>query len=58
MLQIIGGLVYIVTLEGQLVLATLAFTLIVAATISISLTFDAFYVFRYVKGHKTFRWAA
>lgn len=104
--QLLGGLMFIATLEGQLVLTTLIFTLVVAgqihrktpfsrliglchlpwlallpwllyrlqaaehplplqvwgyyvaATISISLVFDAFDVYRYAKGQKTFSWAS
>lgn len=104
--QFIGGLVFITALEGQLILATLVFTLIVAgqihkrmrfsrligvchipwlallpwlvyrlltvdysiqlrlwgyyvaATIAVSLIFDAIDIYRYTKGQKTFAWAS
>jgi len=104
--QLIGGLVFITTLEGQVVLATLILALVVAgqihrkmpfsrliglchipwvallpwliyrlqivehavafqiwgyyvaATISISLMFDALDVYRYAKGQRTFSWAS
>ena len=104
--QLIGGLLFITTPVGQLVLATVILTLViagqihrktpfsrliglchipwlallpwlvyrlqtvefpvhlqiwgyyVAATISISLMFDAFDVYRYAKGQRTFSWAS
>jgi hypothetical protein len=104
--QLVGGLLFIATREGQLILATLVFTLVVAgqihrrarfsrliglchvpwlallpwlayrlqtvdhsvqlrvwgyyvaATIAISLIFDAMDIYRYAKGQKTFAWAA
>jgi len=104
--QLVGGLVFITSLEGQLVLVTLVVTLIVAgqihkrarfsrliglchlpwlallpwlvyrlltvdssialrawgyyvaATIAISLMFDAIDIYRYTKGQKTFGWAS
>jgi hypothetical protein len=104
--QLIGGLVFMTSLEGQLVLVTLVFTLIVAgqihkrarfsrliglchlpwlallpwlvyrlltvdhsiplrvwgyyvaATIAVSLVFDAIDIYRYTRGQKTFGWAS
>jgi len=105
-IQLIGGFVFITTLEGQVVLATLILTLgvagqihrktpfsrligichvpwvallpwliyrlqtvehpvelqiwgyYVAATIAVSLMFDALDVYRYAKGQRTFSWAS
>lgn len=104
--QLIGGVIFITKVEGQLVLATLIITLVIAgqmhkknpfstliglchlpwllllpwllyrlvtvdhtiqlevwgyyvvAVIAISLVFDAFDVYRYTKGQKTFSWSS